>query len=91
MSSKIAKMEMQEEKYKELIRQLEFQVEELNEHLEKGDQARKKLRAEFQGANDKIIMLEEELFESKTMANELLDKLKFAEEEIESQQINFEK
>jgi len=36
-------------------------------------------------------MLEEELFESKTMANELLDKLKFAEEEIESQQINFEK
>ena len=34
----------------------------------------------MQGSNDNIIQLEEELYESKTMANELLDKLKHAED-----------
>jgi len=41
------------------------------------------LRDELQVANDKIIALEEELYESKTMSNELLDKLKFAEDQLE--------
>ena len=56
---------------------------ELTEQLEEADRARKKLKEGMQSTNDKIIQLEEELYESKTMANELLDKLKHAEDELE--------
>ena len=41
------------------------------------------MRDELQIANDKIIAIEEELYESKTMSNELLDKLKHAEDQLE--------
>ena len=47
------------------------------------DEARKNLRDELQAANVKIISLEEELFASQSMSNELLDKLKFAEDQLE--------
>jgi hypothetical protein len=38
------------------------------------------LKKDLTEANEKIIQLEEELYEAKNMSNELLDKLKFAEE-----------
>jgi predicted nucleic acid-binding Zn-ribbon protein len=42
------------------------------EQLETADNSRHKLKAEFQEANEKIISLEEELYESKSIQNELL-------------------
>ena len=45
--SKINTLEATEKKHKELVRQLEFQVEELTEQLEAADEARKKLRNEL--------------------------------------------
>ncbi len=53
------------------------------EQLDAADSARKKLKSEFQEANDKIISLEEELYESKTIQNELLEQLKEVEDKFE--------
>ena len=50
--------------------------------MEQGDQARRDLKQELKEANDKTIALEEELFESKTLQNELLEELKDAEERL---------
>jgi len=74
---------IKEKKMKDLNRQLEFQVDELMEQLEKSDQARKDVKHELQLANDKIIQLEEELYESKTIQKELLDQLKEIEDSVE--------
>ena len=50
------------------------------EQLDAADSSRKKLKVEFQDANDKIIGLEEELYESKSTQNELLEQLKDVED-----------
>ena len=72
-----------EKKLKDLIRALEFQVDELMEQLETADNSRKKIKNEFQDANEKIISLEEQLYESKTIQNELLEQLKDIEDKFE--------
>lgn len=53
------------------------------EQLEGVDNSRKKLKADFQEASDKIISLEEELYGSKTVQVELLEQLKQLEDKFE--------
>ena len=55
------------------------------EQLEKSDDARKAVKKELGNANEKIIQLEEELYESKTIQKELLDQLKELEDMVEVQ------
>jgi len=55
------------------------------DQLQKSDVARQGVKAELSAANDKIIYLEEELFESKTIQKELLDQLKEIEDQVEDQ------
>ena len=51
----------QEKKLKDLNRQLEFQVEELMEQLDKSDVARKEAKNELGEAQEKIVELEEKI------------------------------
>ena len=53
------------------------------EQLDTADNSRKALKVEFQEANEKIISLEEELYESKSVQNELLEQLKECEDKFE--------
>lgn len=53
------------------------------EQLDTADNSRKKLKGEFQEANEKIISLEEQLYESKSMQNELLEQLRDLEDRFE--------
>lgn len=53
------------------------------EQLDAADNIRKKLKSEFQEANEKIIALEEQLYESKSIQNELLEQLKIIEDKFE--------
>jgi len=54
-----------EKKAKDLVRQLEFQVEELMEQLEKSEEGRKQFKEDLNAANSKIIALEEEIYGAK--------------------------
>lgn len=76
-------LEVTQSKLRERISELEFIVDEGQEQLDQGDEARKDLKAELAEANEKIIQLEQELFESKTNQNEILETLKALEEEME--------
>lgn len=58
---------------KDTNRSLEHEVSELENQLEKADQARKALKSEFQIANEKIIELEEQLFGEKNIKAEMLE------------------
>ena len=73
---KIDDLESGNKKYKDLNRQLEFQVDEINEQLEKEKQQRKNIKNQLREASDKIIELEEELYQSKQTASELTEHLK---------------
>jgi len=53
------------------------------EQLETADKARKAVKKELQEANDKLIALEEELFESKSVQKELLEQMKSLEDSME--------
>tara|TARA_B110000285_G_scaffold207612_1_gene247118 strand:+ start:181 stop:585 length:405 start_codon:yes stop_codon:yes gene_type:complete len=80
MKSKFDSAVSAEKKMKELNRQLEFQVEELMEQLNTADDARKSLKGELNLSNNKVIQIEEELYGSKTVQKDLLDKLKESED-----------
>jgi len=56
---------------------------ELEEELEASEEARESLKRDIEGYNQKIMVLEEDLFESKTIQLELLDNLKQAENKYE--------
>lgn len=71
------------DKQKLLISQLENMKMELEEELNASEENREILKADLEDANSKIVDLEEDLFESKTIQLELLENLKVAEDKYE--------
>lgn len=67
MSNNISDAGDTHEQQKALIRQLEQMKIELEEELEASEEARDSLKADLEAANQKIVELEEDLFESKTI------------------------
>lgn len=59
-----------------MIRQLEQMKDELQMELEMSEDSREQLKLDLNDANEKIIQIEEELYESKTIQLELLENLK---------------
>jgi hypothetical protein len=57
-------------------------LEENKEELENSEEQREGLKQDLSEANAKIIALEEELYESKTIQLELLENLKATEERL---------
>ena len=55
----------------------------MNEQLETSDLARKAVKKELQAASDKLIGLEEELFESKSVQKEMHEKMEALEDQVE--------
>ena len=53
------------------------------EQLETSDTARKGLKVDLEVANENIIKIEEDLYSSKQIQNELLDQLKECEDKYE--------
>ena len=64
------------QKQKTLVKQLESMKDELQMELETSEDAREQLKMDLNDANEKIIQIEEELYESKTIQLELLENLK---------------
>ena len=54
------------------------------EQLNTNEDARKSLKMQLIEASDKVISMEEELFESKTIQNELLTELKESEDKLQA-------
>ena len=61
---------------------METQVETLQAELENSEDARAILKDDLGDANDRLIKLEEELFESKTIQLELMENLTDAETKL---------
>ena len=64
--------------------------EELEAELEASEESREQLKLDLNEANEKIIQIEEELYESKTIQLELLENLKQAEEKLEQYMVENE-
>ena len=71
------------QEYKDLNREYQFQSDELMAQLDASEQAKKEMKNSLEVVNDKVINIEEELYESKTMQNELLEELKANEERLQ--------
>ena len=80
MEDRINELEASEMRHRDCNQDLSTQLKELNQQLEQGIEARTDLKKELTAANEKIISIEEEVFEAKSIQNELLDQLKIVED-----------
>ena len=71
------------QEYKDLNRDYQFQSDELMAQLNSSELAKKEMKISLEVVNEKVIIIEEELYESKTVQNELLEELKANEERLQ--------
>lgn len=72
MKSELDNLGVKNSEIKDLNRKLDFQIEELEKQIALGDNARKQLKRDLEEATERATSIEEELFESRTIQNDLL-------------------
>ena len=65
-----------------IIETRDNRIKALENELEESNEARRSLKYDIEELNEKVIVFEEELFESKTIQLDLLDQLKLAEDKV---------
>ena len=83
LNDNIAAANMGGQQQSTLIEQLKAQVEELEAELQNSVDQREDLKADLNDANEKVIGIEEELYESKSHQLNLLDSLNKTNEKFE--------
>ena len=93
LESSKEEFERQTKKYDQLEtvkKEMDFNINELNAELENSEDQREGLKKDINDTNDKIIVLEEDLYEAKTVQLEILENLKQAEDKIEDLETTIE-
>ena len=62
---------------------MKARISNLESALDESEEARRALLRDLDETNDQVVRMEQELFESKSLQLELLDQLKYSEEQVD--------